>query len=112
MPERTRFFKLSFFVPESHKEQVKEALFAAGAARLGHYDKCSWETKGTGQFRPLPGSDPFLGEPGHVERVDEYKVEMICNARYLAVAIDALKDAHPYETPAFDYWEVGGPGDV
>ena len=65
-------FKLCVFVPVSHVEQVKQALFAAGAGRLGDYDCCSWQVLGTGQFRPLDGSQPFLGQTGVVEQVEEY----------------------------------------
>lgn len=94
--------KLSFYVPESHLEAVKEALFAAGAGRIGDYECCCWQTLGQGQFRPLPGSDPFLGEQGALERVEEYKVEMVCEDHLAPALVAALKSAHPYEEPAFD----------
>lgn len=95
-------FKITFFVPESHLEVVKEALFAAGAGRLGDYDCCAWQVKGQGQFRPLAGSNPYLGRQGEVEVVDEFRVEMICADARLRAAIDALEASHPYETPAYD----------
>ncbi len=99
-------YKLCFFVPETHVEQVKDAVFGAGAGRLGLYDRCSWQVMGTGQFRPLPGSRPFIGEAGTVEQVLECRVEMICSASHIHAAVKALVDAHPYETPAFEYWPV------
>lgn len=92
---------LIFYVPEDHLEIVKAALFEAGAGRLGNYDQCCWQTKGTGQFRPLPGSDPHLGKQGTVERVDEWKVEMVCEESRIEAVIAALKRAHPYETAAY-----------
>lgn len=95
-------YKLTFYVPESHLEAVKAALFAAGAGRLGDYDQCAWQVKGQGQFRPLPGSNPFLGARGKVEVVDEFRVEMICADEHLQAAVAALRASHPYETPAFD----------
>jgi hypothetical protein len=95
-------FKITFFVPESHLEIVKEALFDAGAGRLGNYDHCAWQVKGQGQFRPLAGSDPYIGRPGEVEVVDEFRVEMICADDCLRAAIAALEASHPYETPAYD----------
>jgi hypothetical protein len=94
--------KLNFFVPESHLESVKVALFAAGAGKIGKYDSCCWQTLGTGQFRALPGSEPFLGEQGRVEQVLEYKVELVCDEDCLPEALAALKAAHPYEEPAID----------
>lgn len=81
-------------------------MFAAGAGTLGNYDKCSFEYKGIGQFRPLSGSSPFLGEEGKIERVEELKVEMICKKEFLTAAIKALKATHPYETPAYYVTEL------
>lgn len=95
-------FKLVVFVPESHLGVVKEALFAAGAGRIGDYDRCAWQVKGQGQFRPLPGSNPHIGEQGELAVVDEYRVELVCPAGQLAAAVAALRASHPYETPAFD----------
>lgn len=94
--------KLNFFVPESHLEVVKAALFAAGAGKIGDYDSCCWQTLGTGQFRGLEGSDPFLGEKGGIESFPEYKVELVCEDELIRDVVAALKAAHPYEEPAFD----------
>jgi hypothetical protein len=95
-------YKLSFYVPESHLEQVKSAVFNTGAGRIGNYDSCCWQVLGQGQFRPLPGSKPFLGRQDEVERVAEYRVEMVCESQCLRAAVAALLDAHPYEEPAWD----------
>ncbi|WP_111497926.1 MULTISPECIES: YqfO family protein [Marinobacter] len=99
-------FKLCYFVPESHLEQTKSALFEAGAGRIGDYDSCAWQCLGRGQFRPLDGSQPYLGQQGEVERVDEYKVELVCEADLIRNAIQALKQAHPYEEPAYEVLRV------
>jgi len=95
-------YKLAFFVPVEHKEAVKNAIFATGAGRIGNYDCCSWEVLGTGQFRALLGSNPFVGQQGIVETVQEYRVELVCEDHLIAAAIAALRAAHPYEEPAFD----------
>ena len=95
-------YKLCFYVPVSHLEAVKAAVFAAGAGRVGDYDNCSWQVLGIGQFRPLAGSKPFLGQQDELEQVDEYRVEMVCAAQYVKAAIMALQEAHPYEEPAWD----------
>lgn len=94
--------KLCFYVPETHVEDVKQAMFAAGAGRVGDYDSCSWQVLGQGQFRPLVGSTPFLGQEGAVETVVEYRVEMVCADECIRAAVAAMLDAHPYETPAWD----------
>jgi hypothetical protein len=93
--------QLVFYVPHSHLEAVKEALFAAGAGRIGNYDRCAWQTEGLGQYRPLPGSKPFLGQESQTEEVREWKVELVCDEAQLPAALAALKKVHPYETPAF-----------
>lgn len=95
-------FKLVFFVPESHVEAVKAAVFEAGAGKLGDYDNCAWQVLGQGQFRPLSGSNPFIGEQGQIERVPEYRVEMVCEEAALEGVLGALLRAHPYEEPAYD----------
>ena len=95
-------YKLCFYVPESHLEAVKSATFEAGAGRIGDYDSCCWQVLGQGQFRPLPGSDPYLGRQGQVEQVAEYRVEMVCDAGCVKQAVAAMITAHPYEEPAWD----------
>jgi hypothetical protein len=99
-------YKLAFFVPSSHVEQVKNALFAAGAGRIGAYDCCSWQVLGQGQFRPLDGSQPFIGQAGEVEQVQEWKVELVVSDELIRQAVAALKNSHPYEVPAYDVWKL------
>ena len=94
-------YKIIFYVPPDHLEDVKNALFAAGAGQLGDYDCCAWEVLGQGQYRPLRGSQAYVGNIGVVETLPEYMVELVCSVEYIHAAIDALKKAHPYETPAY-----------
>ena len=97
---------LCFYVPESALEQVKAAVFAAGAGRIGLYDQCCWQVAGQGQFRPLAGSHPAIGRQVEVESVAEYRVEMVCEAACIAAAVAALQAAHPYEEPAWHVLEM------
>ncbi|UTW45566.1 YqfO family protein [bacterium SCSIO 12696] len=99
-------YKLAFFIPESHLEEVKDAVFSAGAGRIGDYDHCCWQVLGQGQFRPQAGSQPFLGKQGTVETVTEYRVEMVCEDHLIGGAVKALISAHPYEEPAYDVWKL------
>jgi structural hemagglutinin/hemolysin toxin protein RtxA len=92
---------LAFYVPTDQADLVKEALFAAGAGRMGAYDSCAWQTEGLGQFRPLSGSNPFIGEKNKLEYVDELKVEIVCHDQFIREVVKALIEAHPYETPAY-----------
>ena len=100
--------KLSFYVPETHLEAVKSALFQAGAGKIGSYDCCAWQTKGTGQFRPLKGSTPFVGEKNKIHQEIEYLVEMVCEDNLVDAVLNALRESHPYETPAFTIVSVRG----
>ena len=93
--------QLFVYVPESHIKQVKSAMFAAGAGRSDRYEQCAWQTQGEGQYMPLDNSQPYYGEPNEVAHVKEYKLEMICNEMNLAAVVEAMKQAHPYEEPAF-----------
>lgn len=94
-------YLLAVYVPITDVEQVKKALFDAGAGKYKHYDQCCWQTAGQGQFRPLPGSNPTIGKQAHVEIIDEVKLELICDAVCLNNVIHALRESHPYEEPAF-----------
>ena len=76
-------------------------MFEAGAGRVGNYDCCAWQTRGEGQFRPLNGSTPFIGNQGQIETVIEYKLELVCEEPCLKAVIAALKRAHPYEEVAY-----------
>ncbi|WP_097460510.1 NGG1p interacting factor NIF3 [Mangrovitalea sediminis] len=99
-------YKICYFVPVSHLTETKQALFDAGAGRIGDYDSCAWQVLGAGQFRPLAGSHPFLGEPGQLEQIEEYKVELVCDDGLIEEAIKALKQAHPYEEPAYEVYKL------
>lgn len=98
--------KLSFYVPSSHVEHVKDAVFAAGGGNSGRYDRGCWQTLGIGQFRPLAGSHPTIGEVGELSQVGEFKVELLCQASRMPAIIAALRQAHPYEEPAYDCYRV------
>ena len=99
-------YKLTVFIPEEALEQVKSALFAAGAGKIGNYEQCCWQVQGVGQFMPLIGSKPHIGTHDSLETVSEWRVEMVVTKANIDNVVDALKQAHPYETPAYDVIEV------
>jgi hypothetical protein len=99
-------YKLCFYVPDTHVEQVKQAVFSAGAGRIGAYDNCCWQVLGQGQFRPLAGSQAFIGQPGQLESVAEWKVDLVVADEFIHAAVKALRLSHPYETPAFEVWRL------
>lgn len=99
-------YKIVVFVPEPALDEVKEAMFVAGAGRQGNYRRCAWQVKGQGQFEPLPGADPHCGAVGSLHTEPEWRVELLCAPGDLAQVLQAMKGAHPYEEPAFDLIEL------
>jgi hypothetical protein len=100
--------KLVVFVPENGLDAVRDALFAAGAGRIGDYERCSWYTAGTGTFLGGVGAKPSIGERGREERVPELRLETVFPAERQDEVVAALRAAHPYEEPAFDVYALVG----
>jgi dinuclear metal center YbgI/SA1388 family protein len=99
--------KIVTFVPVGPSiTAVHEALSAAGAGQIGNYSHCSFASAGTGQFKPLTGANPTIGEVGQLERVAETRLEMVLPRHRRAAVVAALRAAHPYEEPAFDLLEL------
>jgi hypothetical protein len=98
--------KLVVFVPPDALETVRDAVFAAGAGRIGDYERCSWYTEGTGTFLGGEASDPAIGEKGREERVPELRLETVFPEERQAAVVEALRRAHPYEEPAFDVYPL------
>ncbi|MBO0856041.1 MAG: Nif3-like dinuclear metal center hexameric protein [Nocardia sp.] len=90
------------FVPRTHTEAVLSAMFAAGAGGAGDYRECCWRVPGTGQFRPIGGANPAIGQVGDLESVEEDRIEVVAPPGARAPILAALRGAHPYEEPAFD----------
>ena len=101
--------KLVVVVPREALDTVREALFAAGAGRIGDYARCSWYTQGTGTFLGGATTDPTVGEPGREERVAELRLETVYPVELEAEVVRALREAHPYEEPAFDLYPLAEP---
>lgn len=104
-----QIYQINFYVPASHLEQVKMALFTAGAGRYKNYDQCCWQVLGEGQYRPLDGAQPHKGTVLECERAQEYRVEMICKENCLKAALSALVASHPYEEPAYFVTALAAP---
>jgi hypothetical protein len=98
--------KLVVFVPEGALDAVRDALFAAGAGRIGDYERCSWYTAGTGTFLGGEGTAPAVGAAGREERVPELRLETVFPAARHDDVVTALRRAHPYEEPAFDVYPL------
>lgn len=95
-------YKIATFVNVECVDRVKDAMFKAGAGKIGNYDQCCFETKGVGQFRPLEGSNPYKGESNKLEKIEEVRIEMVVADDKIKDVVTSMKEAHPYETPAYD----------
>lgn len=98
--------KLVVFVPAEALDSVRDAVFAAGAGRIGAYERCSWYAEGTGTFYGGEGADPAIGERGREERVPELRLETVFPEERQDEVVAALREAHPYEEPAFDVYPL------
>jgi len=107
---REELYKIVVFVPQGYEDAVREAMAAAGAGWIGNYSHCTFQTAGTGTFKPLAGSNPFIGSQGKLERVAELRLETVVPKGLLAPVVGAMLRAHPYEEVAYDLYrlEQGG----
>jgi hypothetical protein len=98
--------KLVVFVPPDALDAVREAIFAAGGGRIGAYERCSWYVEGTGTFVPGETTSPAVGERGVESRVPECRLETVIPSDRQADVLAAVLDAHPYEEPAYEVYEL------
>ena len=100
--------KLVVFVPSENADEIAAGLSGAGAGVIGDYTQCTFRAQGVGTFLPGEGSDPYLGTRGHLERVDEVRLETVVPAHLASAAVGAATAAHPYEEVALDVYPVEG----
>lgn len=100
--------KLVVFVPEENADALADAMSEAGAGVIGEYTHCTFRTPGTGTFLGGEGADPYLGEKGRLERVEEIRLETVVPAHLTGRAVAAATAAHPYEEVALDVYPVEG----
>ncbi|WP_165020456.1 Nif3-like dinuclear metal center hexameric protein [Dysgonomonas sp. ZJ279] len=105
-PQKGKLLKLVTFVPQSHAETVRNALFNAGAGNIGNYDSCSYSVVGEGTFRAGEGTNPFRGEVGELHFEGEIRIEMILPVFKQSEVSRALIAVHPYEEPAYDFYAL------
>lgn len=97
-----KILKIQVFVPKSYLEEVRNAMFLGGAGAIGNYSDCTFSTSGEGTFRPLSGSNPFIGKKDALEKAQEYKIESIIEESRLPQLLEEIRKVHPYEEIAYD----------
>ncbi|MDQ2087240.1 Nif3-like dinuclear metal center hexameric protein [Herbivorax sp. ANBcel31] len=105
-----KLYKVVVFVPKESVDKVREAMSSKGAGCIGNYSECSFMTKGTGTFKPLEGTNPYIGFTGELEYVNEVKIETIVSQEKLRNVIDKMVKSHPYEEVAYDVYPLNMEG--
>ena len=103
-------YKLVVYVPEENESQVRQSITLAGAGHIGKYSHCTFRIPGTGTFLPRDGSQPFIGTPGQLEEVREYRLETIVPRNILDQVLDSMRKSHPYEEVAYDIYPLANKG--
>lgn len=98
--------KVVFYIPKGSEQKALSAMYTAGAGQIGNYDHCCFMSLGEGQFRARNGANPSIGKIGVLEKVEEYRIEVICPKNKLDLVIRELRKNHPYEEPAIDVFEL------
>lgn len=98
--------KVVVFVPETHADQVREAIGEAGGGEIGNYTFCSFSAKGQGRFKPVEGANPATGAVGILETVPEERIEITCSPKKVNDVIAAIKRSHPYEEIPIDIYRI------
>ena len=101
-----KIFKFAVYVPTQYTDKVSQAIFEAGAGKIGRYTETSFGVTGKGTFKPMEGTNPFIGKIGEKEEVQEIKIETVVAERDLDSVVQAMKSVHPYEEPAYDIYEL------
>ncbi len=118
IPKEDALLKLAVYVPVSHADAVRKALFDAGCGNIGNYDSCSYNINGYGTFKATEGCNPFCGEIGKLHQEEEVRIETVMPSYIKGKVVASLLAAHPYEEPAYDIfpiknsWEGAGLGVV
>lgn len=106
-----KLFKLAVFTPVTHVQEVVDALSESGAGHIGNYSHCTFQSEGFGTFKPLEGTNPFIGTTNKIEKVEEIKIETIVQEGLLSKTIQAMINAHPYEEVAYDIYALENKGE-
>ena len=109
LPKEGILRKLVTFCPQKNAKEIRNALFLAGAGKIGKYGECSFNSVGTGTFKAGEGSHPFVGKIGERHEENESRIEVIFPVYLQHQIVQSMQEAHPYEEVAYDIYEVTNP---
>jgi len=109
---KEQYIKIVVFVPAGFEDQVRTAMVEKGAGHIGNYSDCTFQLSGTGTFRPLEGTKPFIGAQDQLERVEEYRIETIVPQEMVEQVVLAMIKAHPYEEVPYDLYPLINNGEL
>lgn len=109
LPQKNLLKRLITFSPEKNAEDIRSALFAAGAGHIGNYSECSFNSLGTGTFKAIDGANPYIGEVGKRFEGEEIRIEVVYASQLESKVVKALLKAHPYEEVAYDLIALSNP---
>ncbi|MDK2798646.1 MAG: hypothetical protein PWP27_251 [Clostridiales bacterium] len=104
--QKQKLKKIVVFIPEGYEDSVRQAMTNAGAGWIGDYSDCTYTCKGIGTFRPLEGTNPFVGKQGKIEKVNEYRLETVVPENKISDVVQSMIKAHPYEEVAYDVYPL------
>jgi dinuclear metal center YbgI/SA1388 family protein len=105
-PREDSLRKMVTFCPEGFAEELRDAMFKAGAGEIGNYSECSYNVSGLGTFKAGEGTKPFIGEPGKQHHESEIRIETIYSVNLEQKILSALFEKHPYEEVAYDLYSI------
>lgn len=98
--------KIVVYVPLEYTEKLLEVIGKEGGGKIGNYSYCSFTGKGVGRFIPNENANPFIGKAGKIEKIEENKIEFICEKEEAKFIIEKIREVHPYEEPAIDIFPL------
>jgi hypothetical protein len=101
---KNKKYKLVVYVPVNNAPEVREVMGKAGGGKIGDYSSCSFSVVGIGRFKPEDGANPYVGEIGEHQEVEEERIEMTVDAKVLDKVIGVMKEVHPYQEVAYDVY--------
>lgn len=98
--------KIAVHVPPEAADAVRKAMGEAGAGIIGEYSFCSYTVTGVGRYRASKQANPYIGDAGQMNAVEEERIEVTCDRSDAKAVVAAIRSVHPYEEPTYDIYPL------